>query len=120
MMFAEIQVAYETADFLTDLMVNIGASLRSSCVLSGARRIRHGPFTVRDSLLLKQCTIPQALYERFAELRSKPPEKEFENEDQYRHHVLTQVAVDEEANLFSNLTRCTLNEEIKNLIYVKE
>ncbi|VDK32212.1 unnamed protein product [Taenia asiatica] len=107
----EIQVVYETDAFLTDLMVNIGASLRSSCVLSGARRVRHGPFTVRNCLLLKQCTIPQSLYERFAHLRSEPPEREFDDEDEYRRHILSEIVVDDETNLFSNLVKCTLRHK---------
>ncbi|VDM17348.1 unnamed protein product [Hydatigera taeniaeformis] len=104
---SEIKVLNETEEFLTDLMVNIGASLRSSCVLSCARRIRHGLITVHDSLLLKQCVVPHSLYERFVHLRSKPPEREFANEDEYRRHVLSELIVDEETNLFSNLVKCT-------------
>ncbi|KAL5107921.1 Mitochondrial mRNA pseudouridine synthase Trub2 [Taenia crassiceps] len=104
----EIQVIYETDEFLVDLLVNIGASLRSSCVLLGARRVRHGPFIARNSLLLKQCVVPQTLYERFARIRSEPPEREFGDEDEYRRHILSELVVDDETNLFSNLVNCTL------------
>lgn len=112
----EIQVVYETDEFLTDLMVNIGALLRSSCVLSSARRVRHGPFTTRDSLLLKQCVIPQSLYERFVRLRSEPPEMEFDNEDEYRRHILSELVVDGETNLFSNLVKCTLCDRLREIV----
>ncbi|KAM7542133.1 hypothetical protein Aperf_G00000014936 [Anoplocephala perfoliata] len=114
----EIQVTYETSEFLTDLMVNIGDALRSSCVLCQARRIRHGPFSVQNTLLLKHCVVPQSIYDRFNQLRSEPPEKDFDNEDEYRIFVLSQLVEDSEepTNLFENLVKCTLDKRIQELM----
>uniref|UniRef100_A0A5K3FNC4 Pseudouridine synthase n=1 Tax=Mesocestoides corti TaxID=53468 RepID=A0A5K3FNC4_MESCO len=112
----EIQVIYETGDFLIDLMANIGAALRSSCLLSKARRIRHGPFTAGSSLLLKQCTVPASLYERFASLRSEPPHEDFTDEAEFRRYLLSQLVVDDEINLFSNLVKCTYDDNFQTLL----
>ncbi|KAM3177844.1 hypothetical protein ACTXT7_003733 [Hymenolepis weldensis] len=111
----EIQIAYETGEFLTDLMVNIGGALKSSAVLCQARRIRHGPFSVQNSLLLKQCVVPQSLYDRFCQIRSEPPEMDFESDDEYREYLLPRL-VENAHNLFGNLAKCTLNEGIKDLV----
>lgn len=99
-------------------MVNIGGALRSSCVLCQARRIRHGPFSVKNSLLLKQCVVPQSIYDRFNQLRSDPPERDFDNEDEYRKFVLSQLVDNsgEPTNLFENLVNCTLDGGIQKLM----
>nr|CDS25602.1 trna pseudouridine synthase 2 [Hymenolepis microstoma] len=114
----EIQVAYETAEFLTDLMVNIGGALKSSAVLCQARRIRHGPFSVENSLLLKQCAVPQSLYDRLNQIKSEPPERDFESDDEYREFILSQLVenVDRRMDLFGNLAKCTLDKRIKELV----
>lgn len=114
----EMQVAYETGEFLTDLIVNIGAALKSSAVLCQARRIRHGPFGVKSTLLMKQCVVPQSIYDRFAQIKAEPPEKDFENDEEYREFILSQLVekVDKPRDLFGNLAMCTLDEKIKELV----
>ncbi|TNN09993.1 Mitochondrial mRNA pseudouridine synthase Trub2 [Schistosoma japonicum] len=62
----EIQVAHETLKFLIDLVANLGPKLRTATLLSKARRVRHGPLTAENSLLMKHLhCIPIEFYNEF-------------------------------------------------------
>lgn len=92
-------------------MVNIGALLRSSCLLSKARRVRHGPFSAMDSLLMKECVVPLEIHDRLEQLRSEPPVDDFESEDEYRRHMLSKLVGTSfrfgSQNILTNLLRCS-------------
>ncbi|CAH8289601.1 unnamed protein product, partial [Schistosoma bovis] len=62
----EIQVTHETLKFFTDLIANLGPKLRTATLLSKVRRIRHGPITAENSLLMKHLhNIPIEFYHEF-------------------------------------------------------
>ncbi|TGZ60603.1 hypothetical protein CRM22_008443 [Opisthorchis felineus] len=67
----EIQVAYETLDFLVNLVANIGPKLRTATLLSSARRVRHGRLTLEDALLMKQCTVPEQVLQSLSNYVAK-------------------------------------------------
>nr|VZI33200.1 unnamed protein product [Spirometra erinaceieuropaei] len=111
----EVQAIHETEEFFVDLVANIGAYLRSACLLSKVRRIRHGRIRVQESLLFKQCTVPLPLYEKFVELRlrtpSSEPEAEEHEEEAHQESVLSEITAslpqDCVPNIFTNLLLCT-------------
>ncbi|VDN45011.1 unnamed protein product [Dibothriocephalus latus] len=98
-------------------MANIGAYLRSASLLSKVRRIRHGRIRLHESLLLKQCTVPLPLYEKFVELRLQPPSSESEvaaeeegdeaHQDSVLSEITTSLPQDCVPNIFTNLLQCT-------------
>ncbi|CAH8679462.1 TruB pseudouridine (psi) synthase 2 [Schistosoma haematobium] len=62
----EIQVTHETLKFFTDLVANLGPKLRTATLLSKVRRVRHGPITAENSLLMKHLhNIPIEFYHEF-------------------------------------------------------
>ncbi|VDP92395.1 unnamed protein product [Echinostoma caproni] len=71
----EVQVSCETFSFLVDLVASIGPRLRSTCLLSRARRVRHGRITTEHALLYKHCRVPGHLLTRL----NDHVQKELEN-----------------------------------------
>ncbi|CAH8297280.1 unnamed protein product, partial [Schistosoma turkestanicum] len=64
----EIQVAHETLKFFIDLVANLGPKLRTATLLSKVRRVRHGPITAKNSLLMKHLhNIPVEFYHEFVQ-----------------------------------------------------
>ncbi|CAL8103850.1 unnamed protein product [Calicophoron daubneyi] len=104
----ELQVAHESPQFLVDLIANLGPKLRSATVLSRARRVRHGPITVEDSLLLKQCTVPEYLLDNFSQCISENEDAPSNIERADLLGAICGLPIDRtRLNLFSNMYICS-------------
>ncbi|KAG9354446.1 hypothetical protein JZ751_001156 [Albula glossodonta] len=55
----EVQCVNETQRFLRKLVHEVGLELRSTAHCTGVRRIRDGPFTLKDALTHKHWTLPE-------------------------------------------------------------
>ncbi|ESN95538.1 hypothetical protein HELRODRAFT_114688 [Helobdella robusta] len=66
----EIHSINETCDYLSDLVHNIGIELRTNAACSKLRRIRHGRFHLRNTLLLKHACDPEHLANQISAFRN--------------------------------------------------
>ncbi|OON18044.1 hypothetical protein X801_06108 [Opisthorchis viverrini] len=102
----EVQVAYETLDFLINLVANIGPKLRTATLLSSARRVRHGRLTLEDALLMKQCTVPEQVLQSLSNYVTKElKEDEVPLDEMELLGLLARSTTT--PNLFTNLFTCT-------------
>ncbi|THD22404.1 putative tRNA pseudouridine synthase [Fasciola hepatica] len=114
----EVQVSCETFSFLIDLVANLGPRLRSTTLLSRARRVRHGRITAEHALLFKQCRIPDHLITRLNDyvrhelenVEDQPANDRF-SESSGRSDILNAIVFDhdctESPNLFTSLQICS-------------
>lgn len=109
----------ETFPFLVNLVANLGPRLRSTTLLSHARRVRHGRITTEDALLFKHCHVPDYLITRLNDYvhREREGADEYGIPDQLtkssaNHSDLLNVLISdrdhtESPNLFTSLQICS-------------
>ncbi|KAA0184751.1 putative tRNA pseudouridine synthase [Fasciolopsis buskii] len=115
----EALVSCETFPFLVNLVANLGPRLRSTTLLSHARRVRHGRITTEDALLFKHCHVPDYLITRLNDYvhREREGADEYGIPDQLtkssaNHSDLLNVLISdrdhtESPNLFTSLQICS-------------
>ncbi|CAH8639764.1 unnamed protein product [Heterobilharzia americana] len=118
----EIQVAYETVEFLCELVANLGPKLRTATLLSKARRVRHGPLTAQDALLQKHLEkIPVEFYHEYVQCVNdllaryeiddvdlvKPPEEALEENPNILKCLISRTHGKYGYHVFENLFKCT-------------